>query len=546
MLRARPLVYGAPAARRSLRAYLAHGYWRRWRSGPGRCSPPGRCCSAGRPGRPVGAQRPGGGGRAGAGGLPAWPSPSTTASCSTTPASTRGVLDRHLREQHPGHVAGVRGRDHARPADGLRAVLQRDPAGGGRGARGGAGNGGDFLRLRLGARGAGALLHRGRRPPPGCGSAGRWSSPGPARAARRCAREAGALDRDRAGHDALARARGLLEGFATGPDSTAVGAPLGLGLVALVLGARVVKLGRAPSPAGRRRRRRRRSARAAPRPRWRRRARQLRGARARRAAFERDRHRVGVAQSSGWRASASSAGSRTLATHDRVAPREHRHGLDERRAPPPRRAGRRGRARSRACRRATRAERELVVAVDVDAARGRRARARRAAAPRREGATSRSTRRRTRARRSGRRARRRTRRPRSAPSSATSSSVPPAQAAALRRPGVEQAAHVAVLLDAVLVAHRPPEPRGRAPVDLADVVVGRVVADRLELGAEAERAARAAARLAEAAAARRRARAGARRRGRGRRAARRPRPARWYQAPSPSGPVARTPTGGRT
>ena len=38
-----------------------------------------------------------------------------------------------------------------------------------------------------------------------------------------------------------------------------------------------------------------------------------------------------------------------------------------------------------------------------------------------------------------------------------------------------------------------------APVDLADVVVGEVVADRLELGAEAERAARPAARLAEAA-----------------------------------------------
>ena len=64
---------------------------------------------------------------------------------------------------------------------------------------------------------------------------------------------------------------------------------------------------------------------------------------------------------------------------------------------------------------------------------------------------------------------------------------------------VEHADDVAVLLDAVLVAHRPPHPHGRRPVDLADVVVGEVVADRLELRAEAERAARALARFAEAA-----------------------------------------------
>ena len=50
----------------------------------------------------------------------------------------------------------------------------------------------------------------------------------------------------------------------------------------------------------------------------------------------------------------------------------------------------------------------------------------------------------------------------------------------------------------VLVAHRPPEPRRRAPVDLADVVVGQVVAHELELGAEAERAARDDALVAEA------------------------------------------------
>ena len=68
---------------------------------------------------------------------------------------------------------------------------------------------------------------------------------------------------------------------------------------------------------------------------------------------------------------------------------------------------------------------------------------------------------------------------------------------------VEQAHDVAVLLDAVLVAHRAPDAFGRLPVDLAHVVVGEVVAHRLELGAEPERAARAQPGIAEAAAAQR-------------------------------------------
>ena len=55
--------------------------------------------------------------------------------------------------------------------------------------------------------------------------------------------------------------------------------------------------------------------------------------------------------------------------------------------------------------------------------------------------------------------------------------------------GVEEAHDVAVLLDAVLVAHRPTGARRRRPVHLADVVVGLVVAHGLELGAEPERAA---------------------------------------------------------
>ena len=64
---------------------------------------------------------------------------------------------------------------------------------------------------------------------------------------------------------------------------------------------------------------------------------------------------------------------------------------------------------------------------------------------------------------------------------------------------VDDADDVAVALDAIDVGHRPAQPLGRAPVQLPHVVVGRVVADRLEVGAEAERAARAPALVAEAA-----------------------------------------------
>ncbi len=59
---------------------------------------------------------------------------------------------------------------------------------------------------------------------------------------------------------------------------------------------------------------------------------------------------------------------------------------------------------------------------------------------------------------------------------------------------------VAVALDPVLVAHRPLEPRRRAPVHLADVVVRGVVAHRLELRAETERPAAAEPFVAELAA----------------------------------------------
>ena len=70
--------------------------------------------------------------------------------------------------------------------------------------------------------------------------------------------------------------------------------------------------------------------------------------------------------------------------------------------------------------------------------------------------------------------------------------MPPAQAAALQAPRVHEAAHLPVLVDAVLIGHRAAEPRGRAPVDLPHVVVGRVLAHRFERGAEPERPPRAA------------------------------------------------------
>ena len=64
--------------------------------------------------------------------------------------------------------------------------------------------------------------------------------------------------------------------------------------------------------------------------------------------------------------------------------------------------------------------------------------------------------------------------------------------------GVDEADDVAVLFDPILVAHRPTEARRRPPVHLPDVVVGQVVADRLEVRAEPERAAAALTALEEA------------------------------------------------
>src|ERR671910_2708443 len=71
-------------------------------------------------------------------------------------------------------------------------------------------------------------------------------------------------------------------------------------------------------------------------------------------------------------------------------------------------------------------------------------------------------------------------------------------------PDIDDADDVPVLLDAVLVRHRPAYPRARRPVDPPDVVVGLVVPNRVELGPEAELAAGPPPLLAEAPAANRR------------------------------------------
>ncbi|MFN8152376.1 MAG: hypothetical protein U0R24_14795 [Solirubrobacterales bacterium] len=66
--------------------------------------------------------------------------------------------------------------------------------------------------------------------------------------------------------------------------------------------------------------------------------------------------------------------------------------------------------------------------------------------------------------------------------------------------GVNQAQHVSILVEAELVAHWAAHAGARSPVDAADVVVGGVLADRLELGTEPEWPEGAQARVSEPAA----------------------------------------------
>jgi 3-methyl-2-oxobutanoate hydroxymethyltransferase len=62
---------------------------------------------------------------------------------------------------------------------------------------------------------------------------------------------------------------------------------------------------------------------------------------------------------------------------------------------------------------------------------------------------------------------------------------------------VDDAQDISVLFDSILVTHRMTEASRCPPVHLSDVVVGQVIADRIEVGSEAEWPARPAAVLAE-------------------------------------------------
>ena len=208
------------------------------------------------------------------------------------------------------------------------------------------------------------------------------------------------------------------------------------------------------------------------------------------AAIARSAGSAGLATTTAWRRASTGHGVGERAHRDRleqVGEDQHERALGR-----PRRGGTPPRSRSRRA-----------------AARGRAAPARRRSPPARRGRSS--------ARTSRSKAIAPQRSPTSSATSATAASassvasrtVPRGRSAPRRDrqrgggepAGVDEQHEVAVLLDAVLVAHRPPEPRGRAPVDLADVVVGQVVAHELEVGAEPERAARGDALLAELAAA---------------------------------------------
>ena len=158
---------------------------------------------------------------------------------------------------------------------------------------------------------------------------------------------------------------------------------------------------------------------------------------------------------------------------------EHRHGLEERAGgrvveqvgehhhQRPLGAARRGgrRARSR-CRRS----------LGLEVVRARRTTARAGTA---RGATlARAWRRRRPRHRSGRPPRRPPRRRRPRRRARRRGGCRSPIGAAIRRPASTRHTHVALGVLAVLVAHRAPEAVGGAPVDLADVVVGSVVADR--------------------------------------------------------------------
>ena len=541
VLRARPLVYGARPRGGSLRAYLAQGYWR---------------AVAERP-KPL---------------IAAWllmlvPAILAGLWALSDPAAAGGLVPGDLRSvaepQHHGLVLHGAG-EHAGVSIGIFVnniqvtflayaggltlglltgyVLATNGIllGAVAGLAAGAGNGGDLLRLVVGhgVLELSCIAVDGRSRPARRLVAGRARAGHARRGATRRGRP---VDRDRARDDALARARRARRGLRDGHvldrrGACRSGSPWARCYWALVFDARPRAFARAyalthapakrsgrasttvaPAAATAGRRARARAASRA-RPSWRR---HRAGRPAAGPAGRRARRRARSPRTTAWRRASTGTASiraRAAASSTRSASTSTKRALAARR-----RCG--TRARSRCRHRA--------------GSRSKSARAT-AAAPRRRGrdVAQHAVGRRP-ARRCGRRARRR---PRTTAISRVErrrrAACRPRSGAAISRPASSRQTHLAVLLDAVLVGHRAPEPRRRAPVDLAHVVVGRVVAHRLERRCRGRAA---------------RARGGPTRGSRpwrtasaSRRAAGEvgidqqlgvARPSRWYQAPSPSGPV---------
>ena len=187
VLDGRQAVYADQGARRSVWWFLATGYWRRvLRAAVGARSPRSCCCSrrsrSRRCGRSTTPPR-----------RSAWCPPQFQGAAEPGGRAGRAergrpgrAVERDLHEQHPRDVPGDRRRHlrragHGRGADLQRRLHRRDPRPDGR--------------ERLERRASWSSSSRTAcsscraspsRPRPGCGSAGRWWSPGRSRAASRC------------------------------------------------------------------------------------------------------------------------------------------------------------------------------------------------------------------------------------------------------------------------------------------------------------------------------------------------------------------------
>jgi uncharacterized membrane protein SpoIIM required for sporulation len=248
VMRARPLVYGAPARRGSLAAYLAHGYWR---------------AVAERP-KPL---------------IAAWllmlvPAVLAALWALGDPSAAGGLVPSELRSvsepQHQGLVLHGAG-EHAGVSIGIFVnniqvtfyayaggltlglltayVLASNGIllGAVAGLAAGAGNGGDLLRLIVGH---GVLELSCIAVTAAAGLRVGWAivEPGPGTRAEALRSEAGRSVGIVLGTMPWLVLAGLVEGFVTGSYSLAVVLPLGIALGALYWGL-IVTLGRAPSPA---------------------------------------------------------------------------------------------------------------------------------------------------------------------------------------------------------------------------------------------------------------------------------------------------------